>query len=354
MRRIQLSNISSGMVLAKTIFDENDKVLLYAGVEIKSEYISRLIDSGISEVYVDDDVSREVQPKEVLCEETRREAKNLAKTLMESHAFIHSADIMHVKETVNKIIEQLFLNDDIIINLYEIKTVDDYTFSHCVNVCIYSLIIGISLGYSKQRLKDLGVGAILHDIGKLTISEYILKKPEQLNDTEYEEIKKHARVGFEILSKNKSVSILSSYIALSHHERFDGTGYPAKLSGNDIHECARIVAIADVYDALTSDRVYRKKLRPHEVVEYITTIGARHFDPILVKNFVRYIALYPLGSGVILNTRERAIVVRINRQLPTRPVVKVMIDSCGNKLNDFYLIDISNINGISIIGACEI
>ena len=354
MRNISLDKVEPGQKNARTIFGDNNKVLLHAGVILKTEYIERLRLAGIDEIYIDDDISSEIQPKDVICDKTRQDAKKLAKSLMEGHAFCNSNDMMHVKAMVDKIIENLLSNEDILLNLYEIKTVDDYTFSHCVNVCIYSLIIGISLGYNMNRLKDLGVGAILHDIGKLAVPNKLLKKPAELDEKEFEEIKLHTKSGYEILKHHNGIGLLSSYIALNHHERYDGSGYPGGLKGEDIHECARIVAIADVYDALTSDRVYRQKIKPHFVVEYLTNIRASHFDAELVKHFLRYIALYPLGTAVILSTNEIALVVRINRHLPTRPVVKIIYDATGNKLENIQLIDISKNTEVSIVKTCEI
>jgi HD-GYP domain-containing protein (c-di-GMP phosphodiesterase class II) len=142
----------------------------------------------------------------------------------------------------------------------------------------------------------LGVGALLHDIGKLKIPEEILKKPSQLTVEEFEEIKKHTTYGYEILKNFENISMESAFIALGHHERFDGSGYPLQLRGENIYQFARIVAVADVYDALTSDRVYRKKLKPHESVEYITSLGTDHFDKEIVDNFIKHIAVYQLGT----------------------------------------------------------
>jgi HD-GYP domain-containing protein (c-di-GMP phosphodiesterase class II) len=125
---------------------------------------------------------------------------------------------------------------------------------------------------------------MLHDIGKLYIPREILKKPSQLTVYEFEEIKRHTILGYDILKKSDRLNMTSAYIALGHHERYDGSGYPLHLKSEGIQIFARIVAVADVYDALTSDRVYRKKLKPHEVYEYITSLGIYHFDPKVVES----------------------------------------------------------------------
>jgi HD-GYP domain-containing protein (c-di-GMP phosphodiesterase class II) len=232
--------------------------------------------------------------------------------------------------------------------------VDDYTFAHSVNVCVLSIISGIGLGYSISRLKELGVGAILHDIGKLKVPQELLKKPSQLTVEEFEEIKKHTIYGYEILKNNKKVSMVSAFIAFGHHERYDGSGYPLQLKGESIHHCARIVAVADVYDALTSDRVYRKKIKPHEAIEYILSLSAHHFDEEIVQSFIRFVAIYPVGTGVILNTKERGVVISENKDMPTKPVIRVVYSEKGKKVSKYYEIDLSSSKNVFITEACEL
>lgn len=354
MRRVQLENLESGMRLGKTIFTSDGRVLLTSGMELKSNFIERLRANGIHEVYVEDDISENIEISDVVCENTRLEAKMVVKSLMDNQALSGALNEQKVKEVINKIIDELLDNGDILINLADIKSVDDYTFEHSVNVCILSLITGIGMGLGIPRLRDLGIGALLHDIGKLRIPEEILKKPSQLTVEEFEEIKKHTIYGYEILKANKNISMVSAFIALGHHERYDGSGYPLPLRSRNIHQCARIVAIADVYDALTSDRVYRRKLRPHEVVEYITSLGTNHFDKEIIDEFIKYVAVYPLGTGVILNTKERGLVIKVDKAIPTRPVVRVIYDSNNQKLDKCYEIDLAKKLNVYIIDSCDL
>jgi HD-GYP domain-containing protein (c-di-GMP phosphodiesterase class II) len=354
MRRVNIDSIQFGVKLARTIFNSDGGVLLTKGVELKEPFIEKLRKHGVSEVYLEDDLSEGVQVKDVVQDQTRSEAVVLAKRTMQNYNFTSSVDVENVKKIVNGIIDELLGNDDILYNLSEIKSVDDYTFEHSVNVCILSLITGIGLGFDISRLRELGVGAMLHDIGKLCIPQEILKKPSQLTVDEFEEIKKHTIFGYEILKKSEKVSLVSAYIAFGHHERFDGSGYPLQLKNENIQLCARIVAVADVYDALTSDRVYRKKLKPNEVYEYITSLGANHFDPRVIENFVKYVTIYPVGTGVLLNTRERALVVRHNKNLPTRPVVRIIYDEKMKRHAILKEIDLSEQTNIFIVDACEL
>ncbi len=354
MRRVNIDKIEIGVKLARTIFNSDGGVLLSKGIELKETYLEKLKNHGVSEIYLEDDISENIQIQDVIQEQTRSEAVVLVKKMMTNYNFTPGLDVEGVKKTVGKIIDELLSNNDILYNLSEIKSVDDYTFEHSVNVCILSLLTGIGLGFDLQELRELGVGAMLHDIGKLCIPQEILKKPSQLTVDEFEEIKKHTIFGYEMLKKSDRVNLVSAYIAFGHHERYDGSGYPLQLKNENIQLCARIVAVADVYDALTSDRVYRKKLKPNEVYEYITSLGANHFDPRVIENFVKYVTIYPVGTGVLLNTRERGIVVRDNRILPTRPVVRIIYDERMNKQTIFRELDLSQQTSVFIIDGCEV
>jgi HD-GYP domain-containing protein (c-di-GMP phosphodiesterase class II) len=354
MRKVHIDHLAQGDRLARAVYSSDGRILLSEGIEVREGFMVKLRAMGISEVYIEDDMSQGIAAQDVIQEKTRCEALVTAKSFIEKHSFLDNMNTGKVRELIDKMIDELLSNEEILVNLASIKSVDDYTFEHSVNVCILSLITGIGLGYNAPRLKDLGIGALLHDIGKMKISGEILKKPSQLTVEEFEEIKKHTVYGYEILKNNSKVSMISAFIAFGHHERYDGSGYPLNLRGENIHQCARIVAVADVYDALTSDRVYRKKLRPHEVIEYITSLGSHHFEQEIVESFVKYIALYPVGSGVVLNTREKALVVKANRNVPTRPVVRIVMDRDGTWLKGYYEIDLTKKTGLYITDACEI
>jgi HD-GYP domain-containing protein (c-di-GMP phosphodiesterase class II) len=342
VRRVSLDKIQSGAILAKTIVTLEGKVLLASGVEITEEFKKRLLANGITEVYIEDEISKDIQIHGVVHEDIVTEAKRRVKLMMTNPSLKTSIDGYQIMQIVDKIISDILSNRDIVATLSDIRSVDDYTFSHSVNVCILSLIIGIGFGYGSDKLRELGVGSILHDIGKMMIPQEILKKPVQLTNDEFEEIKKHTIYGHELLKKIRGISMMASYIILGHHERMDGSGYPYHLKGENIHKAARIVAVADVYDALTTDRVYRKKLMPHEVIDYITSLGSQHFDQDVVDVFIRYIAYYPVGTGVILNTGERGIVKKYNKKYPTRPVVRVVTDASGKMLQKQKEVDLTS------------
>lgn len=200
---------------------------------------------------------------------------------------------------------------------------------HSVNVCILALMIGIHLGYSRSKLFHLAMGALLHDIGKTSIPERILNKPGKLSNAEFEIIKQHSIYGYKILNNNPNISHASALIAQQHHERYNGQGYPNALSKDDIHEFAKITGIADMYDAITADRVYRKAHSPHEAFEIISASGDNLFDFYLVEAFLHHLTAYPTGTLVKLNTGEIAIVTENYPGYSRQPKVRMLFSSSG-------------------------
>ena len=329
------------MELGKTIYSNGGLILLTQGVILKQSYIDRLKLCDISEIYILDDLSRDIEIKDVISERTRIEAKEIVKSAMESYKKRTKFNADGAKLIVDRMIDELLSTKDIMLNLSDIKTTDDYTFAHSVNVCILSLITGVKLGLNQLRIKELGIGALLHDIGKTTIPDELIKKPDKLTDEEYEIMKQHAVSGFNILKTDINMSATSAYVAYGHHERFDGSGYPNGAKGGDIHQFARIAAIADVFDALTSDRVYRKKFKTHEAAEFLIN-GSNHlFDPEILSCFIKNIAFYAIGTSVVLDTGEKGIVVDCNSSFPTRPVIRIVYDARGMKIEDYFEIDLT-------------
>lgn len=231
-----------------------------------------------------------------------------------------------VHETVGKMVDSIFRNQDALTSLARLKSFDDYTFAHSVNVCILSVTLGRHMGLSKEELQDLGVGAILHDVGKMLVPEEILKKPARLTDDEFRKMKDHTGLGADLLARTKDISDTSRLVALEHHEKYDGTGYLRSLAGTQIHSFARIAAVADVYDAMTSNRVYQRGIPPEEAMKKMYFLRETHFEPQLVERLIRCLGIYPIGTVVELNTGETAVVTMPNHNYPLQPLVLMVAD----------------------------
>jgi HD-GYP domain-containing protein (c-di-GMP phosphodiesterase class II) len=244
-----------------------------------------------------------------------------------------------LQKAVTDIIDDLLNSRETIIHLTDIRSMQDYTFGHSVGVCVLSVLTGLSMGYNQLRLKELGSGALLHDVGKARLSDTLLNSDRIYSPDEFMMVQQHAAYGFEILRRTENISSIAAHVAWQHHERYNGKGYPCGLAGDDIHEFARIVAIADVYDALTTDRPYRKKLLPYEVVEIIRSSAGSDFDPQIVDCFVKHIAVYPLGCLVKLNTGQMGVVVRVKKEFPTRPAVRILKDQKDRPVQGEVMVD---------------
>lgn len=340
MRKISIDLVRPGMKVGRSIYNSNGQVLLQAGVILTQRYIHRLKLLGIPAVYIDDGWLPDIQVSDVISEEIRAKVTRKVRDFFSNKNECCSAisrNIVGIKDignTVNEIIDQLLYSSDIVVNLTDIRSLDEYTFGHSVNVCVLALITGIHLGYSKAKLFHLGMGALLHDIGKIKVPKHILNKPGKLTDEEFNEIKKHSTYGYEILHKNPNVSRLSALVAHQHHERYNGQGYPNGLKKDDIHEFAKITGMVDMYDALTADRVYRRAYSPHEAYEMISASGDQFFDLYLIKAFLHHIAAYPAGTLVKLNSGEIAVVVDNIPGYTKQPKVCILFSEDGHPLTE--------------------
>jgi HD-GYP domain-containing protein (c-di-GMP phosphodiesterase class II) len=326
MRKILLSDVKPGMTLAKNIYSDDGRILLAGGITLQAIYLEKLKALDILAIYIKDDLLTAVEIPEIISEKTRQMAIANVKEAFHQLSFKGRIDLRKVTKSVNDIIDELLANPKVLVNLTDIRSHDNYTFAHCASVCVLSVLTGINLGLNQLQLKELGIGAILHDIGKIAVDKNILNKPAKLTDEEFTVIKEHSTSGFELIRKIEGISILSAHVPFQHHEKLDGSGYPRGLKGKDIHLYAKIVAVADVYDALMADRVYRHAFSSHEASEVIAHGANVYFDKSVTKAFLKNIAIFPIGSLVKLNTGEIAVVVDVNRELYTRPIVKILSD----------------------------
>ncbi len=358
MRRVPVDSLLPGMRVGHNIYNSRGETLISHDVVLNKRYIDSLKRLGIPALYIIDESLPDFYIDDVITERSRVEAIKLVRNILQgqnaTQSRLDNALMNGSRETISDIIEQLLDNPGLMVNMIDIRSIDDYLFGHSVNVCVLSLITGISLGYDRNSLMNLGLGSLMHDMGKTLIPGYILNKPGPLSDDEFSVIKKHSEYGYSILTNNDSyIKKLSALIALQHHERYNGEGYPKGLLGANIHEFSQIVGIADVFDAMTADRVYRKAHPPYEAFEMLAGSGDFFFDYKLVLAFLSNIAAYPAGTIVWLSSKEIAIVVETPKGFPLYPKVKVIYDAAGNKTPDPIDIDLSTQNEITVIKVIE-
>ncbi|RXT08974.1 HD-GYP domain-containing protein [Ammoniphilus sp. CFH 90114] len=346
MRLVSIVNCESGMVLAKTIYHESGRKLLGEGFELSDKAINRLEEQGITHLYIKDGITDDIFVEDAIPLEVRREAVITIHTHFEAiqdgqkGAIFHSRMIKDFKRILDLLISEIKGTKSVMNLLSHIQVRDHYVFSHSLNVTLYTLAVATKRGFNDKQLYEIGLGGLLHDIGKMMIPSEILHKPGRLTDEEFDEIKKHSEYGFELLRKQVDIPLLSAHCALQHHEKWNGKGYPRGLAGEQIHPYARTMAVGDVFDALTTHRVYRRAMLPHEAMEIIYADTNTHFEQGVVELFRRTIAIYPVGVTVKLNSGETAVVVGYNEHSPSRPLVRVIKDPAGNPLASHYELDL--------------
>lgn len=358
MRLVSVSRLQEGMRLGKKIYNDDGLVLLADGVELNSSLIRRLNRMDIGYVYVEDQATEDVEIPELLHDETRSEALKAIRGQFQEMS--HSSGIMkgfyHLGKkfsgVMDNILDDLASQEDPMIMLHDMNTADNYLYVHSLNVCLYTLVLGIAHGYSKSELKVLGLGALLHDIGKTQIPTRIVHKPGKLDDEEFRIMQSHTEIGFRILKDEPNIPLLAAHCALQHHERINGTGYPRKLKGDEIHEYAKWLGVADSYDAMTSNRVYKKAMLPHQAVEALYVGSGTLYEQKQLELFRDRVAIYPLGVSVALSNGYRGVVVKVDPSTPHRPVIRVLEGPEGEPVSPFEL-DLAKSLSVVISGVDE-
>lgn len=331
MRLISCNVLKEGMVIGRTIWNGAGHPLLQKDVVVNTRIIERLKQLNIQYVYINDQISKQIEIEETVAPAVRTKTVNHIKKSFQEVSYTKSKQTSFILDQQSKVIGTIvedLLN--IIVGSEEILTVltdtylyDEYLYQHSFQVTLYSIAIAKEMGYSFEDIRLIGIGAMLHDIGKLLVPSEILTKQAALTEEEYELMKEHTRYGFDLLRNLHSISLLVAHCAFQHHERLDGSGYPRGLVEFEIHPFAKIIAVADVFDALTTNRVYRKKLHPSEGIKLIEADAGTKFDRRVVEALKHSVMHYPNGTVVLLSDETRAIVFRQNNVDPSRPYVRV-------------------------------
>ncbi len=361
MRLVPIHCIKEGNSLAKSVFDANGRVLLKEGVVLSSKILERVENNGFQSLYIIDEYSQG-EIEDVIKPQLRQKAVQALKSSFDSFKSYYfqtnpaslplknrielkakNKYMSNMNQIAKELVDELLANKNLLVNLVDIKNLDSYTYQHSVNVAVLSLIMGIEQGLERQQLHELAIGALVHDIGKVFIEPTLLSKKEPLRDAEFDCIKEHAFKGYEYLKDLRDMKGSSKRIIWEHHERLDASGYPRSLTINTLHLFSRIVAIADVYDALTSDRPYRKSLPANEAIEYFMGSTGRYFDTEIATTFIKKIVVYPVGTLIRLSNGNIGTVVSNHPQLSLRPKVKLI-----NMSQTETIMDLSQENDVVI------
>ncbi len=337
--KIKLEDITAGEIV-RDIYDEQGQLLLSKGSILSAATVKSLQGRNIHEVYIMLEVpdlppprkpdSIEVSPKSptnpgsVQIGEVYGKALNFVEGFMCDLRNNKSLDIPAVEKTVSFFSDSMLSDSDLLKQLRMIKNKDDYLYTHSVNVSVLSIMIGKWMEYDATTVKKLGMAAMLHDVGKVNIPDEILHKPAALTENEYQIIKNHSVIGYRMMQEYKDLDPQIMYGVLMHHERMDGSGYPAGIGYGKIPAMASVIAIADTYDAITSKRVYSEKRTPYVAAEEILKESlAGKVDQRISKVFYDHLLALAVDNKVLLSNKEIGQVVLVNPLKPANPVVKV-------------------------------
>lgn len=314
MRFVPIEKVENGMMLAKSIYDYETRTLLREGKLLSQEMIERIRERGYPGIYIEDELTKDIVIQEAITVELRNHAVETLQQL----------DLEEAVNVAEKIVEQLLEANTISLDMLDLRTFDDYTYRHSVNVAILSVVIGMGMGYTNEELVDLCSAAIFHDLGKLSISKDILNKPGKLTPEENELLRSHSQMSYDMLKEKWNIPSRVKAAVLSHHENEDGSGYPNGLTGDNIHMFAKIIHVADVYDALSNERAYKKAYSYSESLEYLMGGCGTLFDQTVVQAFMDKVPVYPKGVSIILSDGREAIVVENHLGNPLRPTVRFL------------------------------
>lgn len=262
----------------------------------------------------------------------RNQALSVVSDVMRDAKMGTLVNLSVVDSVVVNLTETLINNQNVILSMATMRKKDEYLLEHAMNVAVLMGVLARSLGYRDQELHDLVLGAFLHDVGKTRVPDSILHNPGRLNPEEWEEMKRHVDYGMDILATMTDLPELAKLVCAQHHEHLNGSGYPLGLPGTEISMAGRMGAVVDVYDAITSDRVYHKGLEPNAALKKMLEWSGDHLDRDLVYQLIRCVGVYPAGSVVQLSSGYLAVVMEVCHQRPDKPRVKLVYD-CVKKLS---------------------
>jgi HD-GYP domain-containing protein (c-di-GMP phosphodiesterase class II) len=358
VRLVATSRLVDGVKLGKDVRSgvPGQAPLLCAGTEMRPEYREALERHGVRAVYVDDDLSAGIEVPEAVTRRTQEEAEEKLAAAFDAGATafagggpLPAGAVSDLRKVVSMIAADLANSGEAVLALADLRSNDEYTLQHSIDVTVLGLLLGRRVfnlygwvnyrggrSYDRidERLATLGLGLLLHDVGKLIVPATVLNKDGPLDADEWEMIRQHPIAGIELLPGD-AISPLAKSVVRSHHERWDGGGYPDGRAGTKISQFARIATVADVYDAITSVRPYRDARPPHVGYAAIVDGAGTAFDPEVVEAFKKVVAPYPIGTEITLGDGRRGIVASVPHNAPDQPVIRVTHGHDGAAVDPF-------------------
>ncbi|MPL65776.1 Ribonuclease Y [bioreactor metagenome] len=328
MQKVSIKNLKQGMTTYNRLCAADGRILLGSQISLTERYIERMQKMGVFCLTITNSIIERIGLvyEETLPEEKKSEVTRLLKDSFDEAKKGKLIDVYCISALAKMIEETIRKNQ--IIRMDNITTSEDYVYTHCVNVAVLAAVIASDMDYNAMKMHELVMGALLHDIGRIL-------EDENANELE------HPQKGFDYARKIRGYSVVSGHIILEHHEKFDGTGYPRGLRANQIHEYARITAIADAYDTMVSGQQKKELLLPHQAYEGIMAMSGTYLDRELANIFMAKAPLYPIGTFVVLDSGHIGVVTEARPKLQSRPTIMILTDSTGELTNEWSEINLT-------------
>ena len=343
MKLCKVDQLIGKEILARDVFTTEYKILLSEGTVLKYEYIQKLKELNIRQVYIKE---KELDTKTVMIlkEDVEKTFKSKVKSILERHTYIHNTNLVELCQTADYIITNILEEEEVVEKIYDIKERSSDIYEHSINLCSLATIVALKMGLSQETVHDIGVGCLLHDLGLRYLAiVYDDQDISQLSEKEFAEVKKHPVYAYTALRDETWISNDSKDMILYHHERLDGSGYPLKAT--DISKECHIVQICDAFDEMICG-IGCKRKKVYEAVEYLKRNKDIKFDGKIVDILLEFTAVYPAGTIIKTNEGETGIVLYQNKQFPDRPVIRITKDRNGIAVDKVK--DLAEINNVYV------
>lgn len=327
MKLTKVDQLEEGNVLEQDIMTRDYQVLLGSGTVLKKEYIEKLRELGIKEVFIQEELIVPVKEILILRDDMEKSFHDKLRDVIEKHTYQHNEELQELCQTADAIIMEILKENRVLEKVYDIKERSADIYEHSISLCTLVTLVALKHSFTSDKVHDMGLACLLHDLGLryLTI-DYLNKNVTEMSEMDYIEYKKHPVYAYTSLKKETWLSNESKNMILMHHEHMDGSGYP--LHATSIPLTIQIISICDMFDEMISGIGY-KRTKIREAAEFLRTASNQLFPQTLVEDFLNFIALYPVGTKVKLSTGEEAIVVKQNHAFPDRPLVRIIHDQKG-------------------------
>lgn len=329
MRLKSIERLSEGDVLAKPIYDNNCNLLLAKDSVLTKHYLKRLEESNIQCAYVEDKLTKDITFNEIVPDEVKIRSIATVKEAFSAlaqpnHSMYTVGSFESIKNVVDTMFSLIYENPNTLYCMAELMGTDMYTYYHSAEVALLSMMVARSMGLNNTFIEKIGIGAMLHDIGKMRIDPALINKKEPLTPEELDLFKQHPKFGFELLKDAHNISPISRQIVLLHHEKIDGSGYPFGVKNTEIPIAVRVVTMCDIFNAVTTNRAYKQKMNADMALELLRAESVYQLDQEVLHHLLKVVNIYPAGTFVELTDGRQAMVYEENKLIQTRPKVQVI------------------------------